>query len=189
MNCAKYSVSQKKLPWLHHTIFLFLFTLYENLNPFQQVPESLEHLTSLVTLKLDDNQLEKLPVNLGRMNSLEELYVAENFLTYLPPSIGWLRRLHTLNVDENDLEELPPEIGSCRHMKILSVHGNKLSGWVETTRKYLTNLLLLSNIFHLSSSWWKICLMRLLRWCKISPLECWLYLSCISEISIFKSRW
>ena len=177
MNCAKCSVSQKKLPWPQHTMYIpFLFTLYNYLNLFQQVPESLENLASLVTLKLDDNQLEKLPVNLGRMNSLEELYVAENFLTYLPPSIGWLRRLHTLNVDENDLEELPPEIGSCRHMKILSVHGNKLSGWVETTRKYLTNLLLLlSNIFHLSSSWWKIRLMRLLRWCKISPLECQLY--------------
>ena len=51
----------------------------------QHVPESLESLTRLVTLKLDDNQLEKLPDNLGRMTSLEELYVAENFLTYLPP--------------------------------------------------------------------------------------------------------
>ena len=51
----------------------------------QHVPESLECLTRLVTLKLDDNQLEKLPDNLGRMTSLEELYGAENFLTYLPP--------------------------------------------------------------------------------------------------------
>ena len=100
----------------------------------QEVPETLESLVNLVTLKLDDNQIEKLPANVGKMESLEEIFCAENFLTTLPPSIGWLRKLHTLNVDENDLEDFPPEIGSCRNMKILSAHGNKLTGLVVMSK-------------------------------------------------------
>ena len=105
----------------------------------QEVPETLESLVNIVTLKLDDNQIEKLPENLGKMESLEEIFCAENFLTTLPPSIGWLRKLHTLNVDENDLEDFPPEIGSCRSLKILSAHGNKLTGLVVLIRMITSN--------------------------------------------------
>merc|ERR1719394_1408421 len=93
-------------------------------NDLKLLPNTLDRLSNLVTLKVDDNQLEELPNSLGRMSNLEELFLAENFLTSLPPSIGWLRCLHTLNVDENDLEDLPPELGHIVNLAVLNLAGN-----------------------------------------------------------------
>jgi hypothetical protein len=73
----------------------------------KSLPESLEKLTGLTTLKLSGNHLAVLPEFLGNLTALTSLDLSYNQLTVLPESLENLTPLTELILDGNQLTELP----------------------------------------------------------------------------------
>ncbi|MHA1689094.1 MAG: leucine-rich repeat domain-containing protein [Promethearchaeota archaeon] len=92
----------------------------------KQVPDAIQHLTSLKKLILRYNQLEEIPDWLGSLHSLIELNLNVNNIMYLPRSIGELKDLEELSLWKNEVDLIPSSIGSLHSLKNLNLRLNKL---------------------------------------------------------------
>ena len=119
-------------------------------NSIENLPESFEHLRSLITLdlsqnnlssfpslensklenlknlNLEDNQFQNLPKAFEKLINLSTLNLKHNKLTILPKSIGNLKNLVHLFLDNNKLSSLPKSIGEMINLKTLSLTDNSL---------------------------------------------------------------
>jgi hypothetical protein len=91
------------------------------------LPESIDSLTQIVWLSLDNNRLETLPESIGSLTNLEGLDLGNNQLHNLPESIGNLVRLQTLYLYNNQLQTLPDSLGNLTQLECLDLSGNPLT--------------------------------------------------------------
>ena len=74
------------------------------------MPESIQSLSNLEYLYLDNNKLTSLSESIGSLSKLQELYFSNNNLTYLPESIQSLSNLNELYLSNNKLTNIPESI-------------------------------------------------------------------------------
>ena len=64
---------------------------------------SLDELSNLKGLWLDNNNLTSLPPELGQLSNLKGLWLNNNKLTSVPPELGQLSNLERLDLDKNNI--------------------------------------------------------------------------------------
>ncbi|EEY53634.1 uncharacterized protein PITG_07321 [Phytophthora infestans T30-4] len=121
----------------------YLVSLKMRHNHLRQLPLTLWSLETLTSLDLSNNELEGcLPEQLGKLDKLRELGLEGNKLTQLPESIGGLVHLEVLRVESNQLKALPSTIGKLRNLKTLTAHSNQIAA-LPASFNSLTGLLTL----------------------------------------------
>jgi Leucine-rich repeat (LRR) protein len=110
--------------------------LYLSNNQLRGVlPNSMQHLTSLVFLDLSINNIVgPLPTSIGQyLTSLVELYLQRNKLTGpIPKSVGNFTSLRTLDLSVNDLTgHVPYEIGMLTNLTELYLDDNYFDGVIK----------------------------------------------------------
>eukprot|EP01018_Ginkgo_biloba_P006520 Gb_35435 [translate_table: standard] len=108
------------------------------------VPNSIEKMSTLVKLDLSNNNLECLPESVTSLVNLISLDVHSNQLKVLPDSIGRLVKLKVLNVSSNSLAAFPETIENCRALEELIADFNQLTRLPEALGFELLNLRKLS---------------------------------------------
>ena len=103
--------------------YLGLETLKDKL----KLKQSIEELSNLDKLYLNNNQLTSLPKEIGNLTSLQTLYLGDNQLTSLPGEIGNLTSLQRLDLYNNQLTSLPKEIGNLTSLYRLDLSDNQLN--------------------------------------------------------------
>jgi Leucine-rich repeat (LRR) protein len=84
-------------------------------NQIQCVPDAIQHLTELVTLKLSRNSISSISEHIGSIVTLVKLFLNGNQLTSLPRSLGNLSNLALLALENNPrLKQLPHELGRVK---------------------------------------------------------------------------
>ena len=120
------------------------------------LPLSMQRLTSLERIRLDNNQFTGIAINwkvLGGMANLTNLSVGDNHLSgAVPSNIGELGSLSLLHVGQissgfrsraSVTGTLPTELGRLQKLGAISVSGNDMSGTIPSE---LGNLLLLRQL-------------------------------------------
>jgi len=111
------------------------------------IPNELEELTNLVSLRLRRNALEKkLSIDFGQLNSLEILDLGRNKLTgFIPYNVLYLNSLTEIYLDYNNLSgNIPWGIGDLTFLTTLALGDNNLSGWIPSSLVELVNLEILT---------------------------------------------
>lgn len=103
------------------------------------IPSSLESLSNLQALKMNDNQLTELPAELGNLSNLELLILNNNGLTGIPWELGNLYNLTGLHLNNNNLKEIPGELRKLSSLKYLDLGSNDLTN-IPVELGYLFNL-------------------------------------------------
>lgn len=109
-----------------------LIELNLNGNKFREVPETIGKLTKLQKLNLEQNNIVKMPDSIGNLNNLQEFKLTSNKLELLPASIGNIISLEHLKLDDNQILELPDSIGFLTNLNVLSLEKNKLEKLPES---------------------------------------------------------
>ena len=97
--------------------------LLDNLG-IQQIPTTIDRLTSLEALSISGNQLTTLPVSLFALKQLQFLSLDRNALSYLSPKIKAFEQLLRLSLNGNQLETLPATLGELSQLKEVHVLNN-----------------------------------------------------------------
>ena len=106
-----------------------------------EIPASLNSLTSLVNLFLDDNQLSGEIPDLSRLTSLTHLYLNRNLLSGTIPDLSSLVNLTRLNLRNNQLSgTIPTWLGQLTKLEHLYLSVNQLSGEIPASLGNLANL-------------------------------------------------
>ena len=79
-------------------------------NQLTILPQSLEQLTELHLLYLEDNQLTKLPESLGNLTKLSVLKLSNNKIKSLPEFFGNFTHLQELELSNNKVTDLPDSL-------------------------------------------------------------------------------
>ncbi len=93
----------------------------------KRLPESIEKLTNLTTLRLQNNQLTSLPESIGKLSRLTYLNLDSNQLASLPESICNLLSLSILSLTTNRLTKLPRNIDKLVNLTYLHLIDNQLT--------------------------------------------------------------
>jgi Leucine-rich repeat (LRR) protein len=93
---------------------------------FTMLASSVGKLKHLTDLSLKDNSLDSLPSTLQYLTGLTRLDIQNNNLTVLPGWIWKLKKLTELDVRYNNLSDLSPQLFLCSNLKILKLWGNQL---------------------------------------------------------------
>ncbi|GLU19549.1 hypothetical protein SLE2022_357950 [Rubroshorea leprosula] len=118
-------------------------------NSFQGlIPENLDHMTYLETLRLSYNQFEGgIPKSFGNLCKLRSLYLSNNNLDEMLPELvgnlsGCLQlSLEGLYLDENKIKgPLPDMIKNFSSLRWLSLYNNQLNGTVPKSIGLLSKL-------------------------------------------------
>jgi internalin A len=111
------------------------------------LPKSIQKLTSLRILMLDNNELSELPNEIENLQHLTQLNVNHNSFSKFPIPVTKISNLTHLEMQENGIDEIPTEIGNLLNLETLSISNNKLTSLPEeiTRLKKLTRLFLGGN--------------------------------------------
>ena len=127
MECLKtlslYGTAIKELPdSIDHLTGLFLLNL-ENCKNLSGLPSSIYGLKYLTVLSLNDcSNVEAFPDVMVDMGELYLLYASGMAMTELPSSIGRLKKLHEIElINCENLLTLPDSVGNCMCLTYLSV--------------------------------------------------------------------
>lgn len=90
------------------------------------VPTTIESLSNLRMLTLDELDVHSLPVEVGNLVNLEMLTVTKCPLYSIPDWIGNLTKLHTLNVSRCKVEEVSPLLAKCTEIDTMNLGFNML---------------------------------------------------------------
>lgn len=88
---------------------------------------SLDRLTGLASLSLQNNRLEKLPWHFPRLRQLLELDISNNKFKTFPLVVTQLESLRDLNISFNMITEFPEEIGKMKTLETFFIVGNQFS--------------------------------------------------------------
>jgi Leucine-rich repeat (LRR) protein len=81
-------------------------------NRLWHLPQSLSHLTNLVTLIFEQNVVSSLPPTISRLTNLELLSASRNRLNCLPPELFLLTKLSSLFLSGNNIANVPTHMFS-----------------------------------------------------------------------------
>ncbi|KAF9660616.1 hypothetical protein SADUNF_SadunfUnG0007900 [Salix dunnii] len=85
------------------------------------LPNLIDNLTCLRTLKLSRCGIEEVPSNIGKLLHLRHVDLSCNAIKELPEEMCELYNMQTLDVSVNSLEKLPDSIGKLIKLRYLSV--------------------------------------------------------------------
>ena len=86
---------------------------------FSTIPPSIEYLTHLILLQINNLGLTQLPRNIGKLINLRYLDVSSNKLTDLPMSLKKLKKLSTLILSYNQFPKVPRVVMKIASLRIL----------------------------------------------------------------------
>ncbi|XP_065347156.1 protein flightless-1 [Cloeon dipterum] len=113
----------RQLPSLQSLAVLHMRATQRTLN---NIPASLDSLTSLVELDLAQNSLPRVPDALFTLPNLKRLNLADNELTEIQQSIELWQKLENLNLCRNKLTALPAALCKLNCLRRLYVNDNQL---------------------------------------------------------------
>ena len=88
------------------------------------IPDEINKLKKLTSLKLGDNEIRTIPFKIGELTELERLEVFRNKITRLPSSMSKLKKLTVLDVSENNLTKFPNSILNCLELHAIDLSYN-----------------------------------------------------------------
>tara|TARA_R100000655_G_scaffold110038_1_gene167136 strand:+ start:4381 stop:8826 length:4446 start_codon:yes stop_codon:yes gene_type:complete len=91
------------------------------------IPESINNLTELNILGLQNNEITDIPESIGNLNNLLQLDFGSNLLTSIPNSLGNLTNLEVLNLSYNLLLEIPESVWNLSIHQQFNVNNNLLT--------------------------------------------------------------
>jgi hypothetical protein len=91
------------------------------------IPASINALTKLAHLGLDQNQLTGAPTQIGTLADLQFLDLSNNQMVSVPVSIGNLTKLDQLWLNNNQLVSVPAGVSNLVSLTVLSLHQNQLT--------------------------------------------------------------
>jgi len=109
------------------------------------VPETLNHLTNLQHLYLDNNALSGSIPDLSSLTTLTYLYLSHNHLSGPIPDLSGLTSLSWLLLDNNALSGSISAIRDLTHVFVLNLSHNQLSGQITDLSKTVVQFLDLSH--------------------------------------------
>lgn len=116
----------------------------------KQVPESVQHCTTLYQLDISlnairdledtalhmipnlfrfhaqNNRLSTLPLHFARMRSLKRINISNNKFRLFPPALTQISTLEELDISFNMITELPAEVGLLKALKTFIIIGNQI---------------------------------------------------------------
>jgi len=110
---------------------------------FTMLASSVGKLKHLTDLSLKDNSLDSLPATLQYLTGLTRLDLQNNNLTVLPSWIGKMKKLTELDVRYNKLSALPSELFLCTNLRVLKLWGNQIT----TIPENIVKLTLLKELY------------------------------------------
>ncbi|XP_059488005.1 protein flightless-1-like [Neocloeon triangulifer] len=113
----------RQLPSLQSLAVLHMRATQRTLN---NIPASLEALTSLVELDLAQNDLPRVPDALFTLPNLKRPNLADNKLTDMPQNMEVWQNLENLNLCRNELTALPAALCKLNALRRLYVNDNQL---------------------------------------------------------------
>jgi Leucine-rich repeat (LRR) protein len=127
------------LDWIPESIGALtnLRRLYLNGNAIDELPSSMEHLTSLELFSLTqtykyDSKLHAFPDILCKIKSLKEIYLDNSHIQKIPREIENLTNLEVLSLNNSEITQLPESIGNLKNLKTLDLENCKLTSLPET---------------------------------------------------------
>jgi Leucine-rich repeat (LRR) protein len=127
--CEGYQISGA-LPKSIYSLSRLRFFRVEGCPGFS-ISDSIQNLTALTTLELDQNSLSgPLPHSIGKLVALETLALNNNFFTGpLPSSLGSLTNLTVMNLNYNQFSgSIPPSLGNLIKLTSVTLYENLLTG-------------------------------------------------------------
>lgn len=94
---------------------------------FEKIPESIENLSSLRSLFVQNSKLTTLPESIGNMQKLEDLDLRDTLLQSLPKSLGNLKSLKRLRVYNSKLTDLPESFSFLPALELAYLAGNNIT--------------------------------------------------------------
>lgn len=116
-----------------------------------EIPDSIDKLTKLCDLILDDNKLTKLPESICNLVNLQELYLYNNQITCIPDSIDNLVNLLILDLGNNCLTSIPKSIGNLFNLRELYLHDNQLTHIPVEMLKIKKSLMIYENSYQIDN--------------------------------------
>eukprot|EP00037_Helgoeca_nana_P009375 m.82165 g.82165 ORF g.82165 m.82165 type:complete len:845 (-) comp19539_c0_seq2:472-3006(-) len=95
-------------------------------NPFERMPDTIQHFTELKTLTMMRCKIPEIPRWIGNLKALTRLNLNGNDLVDLPDTIGELTELLVLDVGRNQLRELPASCAHLTKLEELYIEANRL---------------------------------------------------------------
>ncbi|MFX0076113.1 MAG: leucine-rich repeat domain-containing protein [Candidatus Hermodarchaeota archaeon] len=106
--------------------------LYLNNNQLDDLPRWIGDLSNLKILNIGKNRFKELPIEIMKLKNLQQFYLRYNDLEELPETLGNLNTLTTLHLDSNELTSLPEAFGKLINLQSLSFWNNKLGKLCES---------------------------------------------------------
>ncbi|MEM7536112.1 MAG: leucine-rich repeat domain-containing protein [Chloroflexota bacterium] len=91
------------------------------------LPTSIDNLTGLTTLNLQNNQLNFIPPDINRLDNLSRLWLQNNSFSSISFYVGELQGLEYLSLDNNNLTTIPQSFSGLSALKVLSIENNQLT--------------------------------------------------------------
>ncbi|XP_028081417.1 probable LRR receptor-like serine/threonine-protein kinase At1g53420 isoform X1 [Camellia sinensis] len=110
-----------------------------------EIPKEIGKLTSLATLYLANNKFSKIPSSLQNLSKLSSILLDDNFLGgHIPTFFSQMKSLTMLSLTDNNFDgPIPPELGALPYLLELYLDGNLLSGQIPSQLGNLSNLMAL----------------------------------------------
>lgn len=90
------------------------------------VPENINNLTNLTSLKINACHLNDFPINFTLLKSLQNIVLQNNELTCIPEKLLDLPNLNSLILSINNISEIPDNIVSHKTLNYVELWGNPL---------------------------------------------------------------
>lgn len=116
-------------------------------NSLATLPATIDAMTAMRELRLDENKLEALPRSLCSLSNLQRLSITRNGLRAFPDHLHRMAALRFLYLDDNEIEIIPPSICRAHNLVELSLCSNRIAELPSAVPqlRHLRNLLVADN--------------------------------------------
>ncbi|GAX80447.1 hypothetical protein CEUSTIGMA_g7886.t1 [Chlamydomonas eustigma] len=104
----------------------YLRTLRLKYNQFKRIPAVVTRLPQMLVLEVSGNQISAVGESIGNMSLLRELDLSGNMISRVSDALCTLSKLESLSIENNRLEQLPENIGDLPSLVKLDMSNNAI---------------------------------------------------------------